>query len=313
MNTKILYDKFKEIALAKFVEVFDWGNAQDESQLKKCIEYFFDCGELNRAKGLLVRGHFGSGKTMLFRVIQKMRKEPLMLNPCDTVVSDFNEGGDEAIKRYKVEHERVFDDLGTERKGRFYQSEANVMSEIILARYDLFQRSGIRTHFTTNLSNKELKSMYGDRVYDRLLEMITVVTLGGSSAFKSRRTTSTPKQRQKVPQNEEFAIDKKSPEFLKECYDTLVRLTKQEKKVPSHGPFTHAFKHAFQKQLVETDHKKMSAFKESVRKSLEQEKKLHMKGSFDRIMIEGQLTNDQLLRDECKKRAMIKHLETFAK
>lgn len=74
----------------------------------------------------------------------------------------------------------AFDDLGVERNQKFYGNEANVMSEIIQERYDRF-KTGLITHFTTNLMPEQINDYYGDRATDRLTEMCLFINIAGNS------------------------------------------------------------------------------------------------------------------------------------
>jgi hypothetical protein len=68
-----------------------------------------------------------------------------------------------------------FDDLGAEQSLKYYGNECNVMSEILLSRYDLFISQRMITHITTNLSASELEEIYGNRVRSRFRETVNLV------------------------------------------------------------------------------------------------------------------------------------------
>lgn len=72
----------------------------------------------------------------------------------------------------------IIDDLGTEPDGQtVYGTKKDVMVDAILRRYEVFPRW--KTHFTSNLSKDEIRVRYGERVWSRLNEMCTFVTLAG--------------------------------------------------------------------------------------------------------------------------------------
>jgi len=73
-----------------------------------------------------------------------------------------------------------FDDLGSENIANHYGASINIMSEIIIRRYE----KKLLTHFTSNLSIEEIKAFYGMRVYDRLREMVNDTLLLGESRRK---------------------------------------------------------------------------------------------------------------------------------
>jgi hypothetical protein len=79
-----------------------------------------------------------------------------------------------------------FDDLGFEKEAIYYGNECDVMKEIILSRYDLFESIGMITHFTTNLSLEELETRYGESVMSRLEAMMTFVEFDKATPDKRR-------------------------------------------------------------------------------------------------------------------------------
>ena len=164
------FNSFKNFVKTKTVG-FDFGNKEKELFIKNVVNYF--CGKtttLDTKKGLLIQGGIGSGKTSTLKLIQLWtpNSDRFMYNPCQNVVSDYNAGGDEIMELYKKHKERMFDDLGTERIGKYYGNNVETMQEIIMARYDLYRYQGIKTHITTNLNNEQILERYGERAYDRL-------------------------------------------------------------------------------------------------------------------------------------------------
>lgn len=77
----------------------------------------------------------------------------------------------------------VIDDLGTE-NADFIQfgQRANPLQELLEIRYDRsFHRDGVRTVVSSNLTDLEIQSRYGFRVFDRMREMFAFVTVKGES------------------------------------------------------------------------------------------------------------------------------------
>lgn len=72
----------------------------------------------------------------------------------------------------------IIDDLGTEPDGqKVYGTQRYLMEDAITRRYEVFPRW--KTHFTSNLTVEEIRARYGERVWSRLNEMVTFVTLAG--------------------------------------------------------------------------------------------------------------------------------------
>ena len=75
----------------------------------------------------------------------------------------------------------MIDDLGTESPDSVhFGSRRDAVSELLYSRYD----KKLVTHFTTNLTALALKDRYGERITDRLREMVHQVYLEGESKRK---------------------------------------------------------------------------------------------------------------------------------
>lgn len=153
-------------------------------------------GDLSR--GLIIQGNVGSGKSKLMQIFQLMSLRPFIYKPSRDVAWEYSTKGMQELHAYGkgsvIVHgqERIyktynFDDLGAERTTKFFGQEANVMAEIIQARYELF-KDGLLTHYTTNLSRNEIYEMYGDRILSRLDETCNWLVLGKGADSTDRRT-----------------------------------------------------------------------------------------------------------------------------
>ena len=183
---KISYNNFKEY-VEKHTDDFEYGDSENEKFLENIVNYFFT-GEttLDRNKGLMIRGSFGVGKTIILKIIQKMLQQDkkFAYNPSNDVVAQYNIGGDEAIAIYKQKKERLFDDFGAEEIGKHFGNNVEVFQKIIYSRYDLLKYQHIRTHLTTNLSNEQICEKYGERAYDRLKDMFNVINWNFKLSFR---------------------------------------------------------------------------------------------------------------------------------
>ena len=188
-------------------------------------------------KGLLLRGGIGTGKTLLMLGLRSFLDEmrffrllapgepserydlyeerglrvtsltgPAFLTTGEIVLS-FNVDGFQIFTHVKEGRKTdteavtvgplILDDLGTENLGLHFGSRTNVISELLMMRYERFvafrrltgsERREYQhpvTHGTSNLNHNELREFYGDRVYDRMRELFNDIVCDGDSRRKS--------------------------------------------------------------------------------------------------------------------------------
>ena len=174
--------------------------AEQKEYYEKITKYFNkEDGELDIKKGLIVCGTVGTGKTLSFRIMQKVFGS---INIVSTrhIIREYMADGVKVLDRYGrksfSENERgnielkkpihyCFDDMLLEEvNAKFYGNNQNIMAEILLDRYDMFVRHGMKTYATTNGDMKLLEDNYGTRVRDRIREMCNIVSLTGKSLRK---------------------------------------------------------------------------------------------------------------------------------
>ena len=182
------YQNFKRFVKEK-TEGFDFGDSKNEDFLKNLVNYFVnEETEYDTNKGLLIRGGIGVGKTSILKLVQLWLPGVMKFayNPANEVVSQYNISGDEGVEVFKKKKNRLFDDIGAEDIGKYFGNNVEVFQKIIYSRYDGFRYSSLKTHFTTNLTNEQLKVKYGDRAYDRLKEMCTLVNWNESISRRGK-------------------------------------------------------------------------------------------------------------------------------
>lgn len=152
---------------------------------------------INPDKGICLTGNVGVGKTHLLNFFATNPKQSYKLVTCREVAEKFRIGwqyeGTNTIEYYSsipsAKHPQpynqevmgfCFGDLGYEDDKNNYGNKMNVMEEIIFRRYESHVPFHM-THFTTNLNAKELRSRYGERVYDRIKETMNWIVLEGTS------------------------------------------------------------------------------------------------------------------------------------
>ena len=146
-------------------------------------------GESIGGKGLFLTGGTGTGKsrrmkwaaaafdipfmgaTMLCNMLMEVENE----SERQEILHCANPRWNEVPRHY---NDLIIDDLGTEPDGlKVYGTNRDMMVDAILRRYEVFPRW--KTHFSSNLNKEDIRKRYGERVWSRLNEMVTFVTLAG--------------------------------------------------------------------------------------------------------------------------------------
>jgi DNA replication protein DnaC len=144
-------------------------------------------GELDPLKGMAFVGNVGAGKTYFMRVLSRFFVAA-QLPPCEIAatldVFDAVAIDKDALPGYCA-GQKCFDDFGQEPPMlKSYGNEKEVMGAIITRRHVKFERAGLLTHLTSNLTLEEIEARYGSRIYSRLLQMCNFITFGGTSRRK---------------------------------------------------------------------------------------------------------------------------------
>lgn len=191
-------------------------------------------------KGLLLMGQKGSGKTLLMRSLSASIDPSLRFETHNTrkVTSAYNCNGDKGLEPYLIKRHMMFDDLGDERKGQHYGDRVEVMSLIIQERYELFIDHGIQTHFTTNLSPKEIEDRYGERSYSRLRHQVNLKRVGPSENAKDRREDAVAPPRQVLKIEPEFvpASPEVAAEGFRRVHEVIREAAKELRDLPPGNP-----------------------------------------------------------------------------
>ena len=97
---------------------------------------------------------------------------------------------------FECKSDLYIDDIGLAQVvKKEYGNEINIISEILIERYDLFISEGFKTHLSSNRffnidrvkvpdAPRTIYEMYGDVVCDRIKEMATIITWQGESLRK---------------------------------------------------------------------------------------------------------------------------------
>lgn len=153
-----------------------------------------DSGDFNLNKGIMICGSVGVGKTHLFKIFQTMvdtfnddiYKFKIVKCPSITkeIDDDFKNKKPSLLKTF-YRDTYLFDDIGSEPlELKVYGNSVSVMSDIIFERESRHEGFGLISHFTTNLTPKELEVRYGTRIWDRLKKMCNIVVVEQQESFR---------------------------------------------------------------------------------------------------------------------------------
>ena len=143
-------------------------------QQDKVNDYFNN----DQKKGLMLYGPNGTGKSTAMRpYVDKMWNGSAL-----QYASVIAKHGTDYINKYSM-HDMYIDDLGRERTtvANFGDKNITPLHDLIHFRYEVFIKSGYKTHISTNLGFKELKERYGIPIADRIKEMCNVIEFKGES------------------------------------------------------------------------------------------------------------------------------------
>lgn len=139
-------------------------------------------------KSIFLYGDVGVGKTFLFDVMCTLAKVvPIeamqfqVISAKEIILAVHNAKSMHPISQLR-KGGLLIDDLGEEdRTEMVFGKHQDPMDHLLSYRYRAFIQTGLLTHFTSNKQPDELESIYGTRVFDRLLEMVEPLLFPGTS------------------------------------------------------------------------------------------------------------------------------------
>lgn len=168
---------------------------EDYPIIFKLFTYFFkdqesaDKLKIDLRKGILLMGPVGCGKTSLMNIMRFIRPphEQHLMIATRKISYDFIQNGYQVIEKYSdhsfrhdadtwIPKHYCFDDLGVENSLKYFGNDCNVMTEILLSRYDYYISHKMISHVTTNLNSNEIEQQYGNRIRSRLREMTNLIS-----------------------------------------------------------------------------------------------------------------------------------------
>lgn len=192
-------DKIRIIGKELYGELFSIDNEKTYEIYKKVYERFMIGLKRKKSKSIFITGSIGIGKTAMMKVIQRLFKDTQRrfkwvsgyelkdLSETLTIMEIKNLYG------AGLKCDLYIDDIGFSIDVKRYGNTVNIISEIIMDRYELFISSGFKTHISSNITasikNNEkniptIERLYGVRVLDRIKEMCDLITWNGESLRK---------------------------------------------------------------------------------------------------------------------------------
>lgn len=150
-------------------------------------------------KGAVLIGNVGSGKTTTMRIFQQvshMLKRDGNIPEWGRMVIPgilstrqiqmrFGAEGDSFLLELSEQNFLCIDDLGSETPiVNQYGTKSDPIASLLFLRYEKWQQSKVRTYATSNLTKEQLKTRYGERLFDRMKEMFIFIVMKGESKRK---------------------------------------------------------------------------------------------------------------------------------
>jgi len=143
------------------------------------------------AKGLLLVGDYGTGKTNLMYMLSCFLKGTQLAFTSSVLWSfaaKFSKDGYDCLDGQEY-HNRFYDELclvdsrssvPQKEIAQHYGNKILIGEEIIMKRYDAFKYNGVMTHFTSNANYEAMTEAYGGRAASRIREMCNTIILYGN-------------------------------------------------------------------------------------------------------------------------------------
>lgn len=198
METKT---KISELIVQIGKEAYGENFNLEEGKIKEAYKQVYQtfCNRLKgkSKKSVFLIGGVGVGKTAMMKVYQRLLKDTesrfKWVNSYElkdmSEIMTISEIKD--VYGRNLNCDLYIDDIGFSIDVKRYGNTVNIISEIIMERYDLYIQSGYLTHFSSNIiptskidNLPTIEKMYGVRVLDRMKEMCNLITFNGESLRK---------------------------------------------------------------------------------------------------------------------------------
>ena len=136
-----------------------------KGNIEQVTQWLLECPQ----RGLLLYGSLGNGKSTMLRAIHRLISAKSYFITAKMAYDRFKESERLIFPRDSV---LLVDDLGAEpERCLVYGEEHHPLTDLFLQRYE----QNATTIIATNLTVDVLRQRYGDRIYDRLLEMFIAI------------------------------------------------------------------------------------------------------------------------------------------
>lgn len=198
VNEKIkAQELITQIGKGFYGEEFNLDNPKLKAIYKKVYGMFVN-NLSNKGKGVFVVGGIGTGKSSMMRIFQNIFKDTdrrfkwVHAYELKDLSEEITVNEIKAYYGYECKTDLYIDDIGFAIDVKRYGNTVNIISELIIERYDLFVTSGYRTHLSSNIvtaikdnsTTPTIEKLYGVRVLDRIKEMCELISFNGESLRK---------------------------------------------------------------------------------------------------------------------------------
>lgn len=172
-----------DIITRAYTELVTWGHGsmRPVPQIAKVAEFITK--DDRRQFGLFIHGGCGTGKSTIARALQLAVRmtHPRYTNDQYVTIYSAKDIAEMTVTERKKVREYpclVIDDFGTEETvGKEFGNVVTRMSDLLEYRYN----NRLCTIITTNLSTKDVRTKYGERIGDRFNEMMIDVKIDGNT------------------------------------------------------------------------------------------------------------------------------------
>jgi DNA replication protein DnaC len=182
-----------------FGNSFSISNPETFEVYKKVYERLLIGLKRKKSKGVFITGSIGVGKTAMMKIIQRAFKdtERRFKWVSGYELRDLSEQMPimeiKGIYGANLKCDLYIDDIGLSIDVKRYGNTVNIISEIMMERYELYVYNGYKTHLSSNIvaavkdNSKNIptiEKIYGARVLDRIKEMCDLIIWNGESLRK---------------------------------------------------------------------------------------------------------------------------------